>query len=144
MFLHDIVAPLTIDEAKATKTRLDPKCWKGKKIGNPKTKVKGGVRVNNCVPIEEDIGPDKNDPWEQGWRANPATAYNPYEQGTPEYAQWEEGQAERQAQPNHYDESVAEATGDVKFDKMLKGITGKKEIAKQNADPLSTRVDSDF
>ena len=34
------------------KTRLDPKCWKGKKIGNPKTKVKGGVRVNNCVPKE--------------------------------------------------------------------------------------------
>ena len=42
-----------VEEAKATKTRLDPKCWKGKKIGNPKTKVKGGVRVNNCVPIEE-------------------------------------------------------------------------------------------
>ena len=35
------------DEAKQ---RLDPKCWKGKKIGNPKTKMKGGVRVNNCVP----------------------------------------------------------------------------------------------
>ena len=35
------------------KTRLDPKCWKGKKIGNPKTKMKGGVRVNNCVPAEE-------------------------------------------------------------------------------------------
>jgi hypothetical protein len=34
------------------KTRLDPKCWSGKKIGNPKTKVKGGVRVNNCVPAE--------------------------------------------------------------------------------------------
>jgi hypothetical protein len=32
------------------KVRLDPKCWKGKKIGNPKTKIKGGVRVNNCVP----------------------------------------------------------------------------------------------
>jgi hypothetical protein len=42
-----------VDEAKATKTRLDPKCWSGKKIGNPKTKVKGGVRVNNCVPVEE-------------------------------------------------------------------------------------------
>ena len=41
-------------EAKATKTRLDPKCWSGKKIGNPKTKVKGGVRVNNCVPMEEE------------------------------------------------------------------------------------------
>jgi len=35
------------------KTRLDPKCWTGKKIGNPKTKMKGGVRVNNCVPVEE-------------------------------------------------------------------------------------------
>jgi hypothetical protein len=32
------------------KVRLDPKCWTGKKIGNPKTKMKGGVRVNNCVP----------------------------------------------------------------------------------------------
>jgi hypothetical protein len=41
-----------ITEAKATSTRLDPKCWAGKKIGNPKTKVKGGVRVNNCVPAE--------------------------------------------------------------------------------------------
>jgi hypothetical protein len=34
------------------KVRLDPKCWSGKKIGNPKTKMKGGVRVNNCVPAE--------------------------------------------------------------------------------------------
>ena len=39
-----------VSEAKAVKTRLDPKCWTGKKIGNPKTKVKNGVRVNNCVP----------------------------------------------------------------------------------------------
>jgi hypothetical protein len=46
------IAPTDIPEAKATKTRLDPKCWTGKKIGNPKTKVKGGVRVNNCVPAE--------------------------------------------------------------------------------------------
>jgi Domain of unknown function (DUF6321) len=40
------------------KVRLDAKCWKGKKIGNPKTKLKGGVRVNNCVPkesIDEDL-----------------------------------------------------------------------------------------
>jgi hypothetical protein len=33
---------------KKTKQRLDPKCWKGyKKQG---TKMKDGVRVNNCVP----------------------------------------------------------------------------------------------
>jgi hypothetical protein len=35
---------------EAVKQRLDPKCWKGyKKQG---TKIKGGVRVNNCVPNE--------------------------------------------------------------------------------------------
>ena len=35
---------------EAVKQRLDPKCWKGKhKEG---TKIKGGVRVNNCVPNE--------------------------------------------------------------------------------------------
>jgi len=33
--------------------RLDPKCWKGyKKQG---TKMKGGTRVNNCVPVREDV-----------------------------------------------------------------------------------------
>jgi hypothetical protein len=46
------IAPTNMSEAQATKTRLDPKCWSGKKIGTPKTKVKGGVRVNNCVPAE--------------------------------------------------------------------------------------------
>ena len=35
---------------EAVRQRLDAKCWKGKhKEG---TKIKGGVRVNNCVPNE--------------------------------------------------------------------------------------------
>jgi hypothetical protein len=35
------------------KTRLDPKCWKGyRKAG---TKMKGDVRVNNCVPIKKKV-----------------------------------------------------------------------------------------
>lgn len=39
-------------EGVSEEQRLDPKCWKGyKKQG---TKMKGGVRVNNCVPIEEE------------------------------------------------------------------------------------------
>jgi hypothetical protein len=59
------------------------------------------------------LGPDRNDPWEQGWRATPGYDFNPYEPGTPEYAQWEDGQAERQAQPGHYDESVAEGRAGV-------------------------------
>ena len=44
--------PCNCTHLNEEKVRLDPKCWKGKKIGNPKTKVKGGVRVNNCVPAE--------------------------------------------------------------------------------------------
>jgi hypothetical protein len=36
---------------KEAGTRLDPSCWDGYKIGNPKTKIspKTGKRVNNCV-----------------------------------------------------------------------------------------------
>ena len=52
------------DVLNEEKVRLDPKCWKGKKIGNPKTKMKGGVRVNNCVPAEsvaEDFNAEYDD-----------------------------------------------------------------------------------
>jgi hypothetical protein len=38
------------DNLVEVKQRLDAKCWKGKhKEG---TKIKGGIRVNNCVPNE--------------------------------------------------------------------------------------------
>ena len=38
---------MRVDDIINEKQRLDPKCWKGyKKQG---TKMKGGVRVNNCV-----------------------------------------------------------------------------------------------
>jgi pyrimidine deaminase RibD-like protein len=49
-------------EVREVKQRLDPKCWKGKhKEG---TKIKGGIRVNNCVPNESvaetiDLGRNK-------------------------------------------------------------------------------------
>ena len=44
---HESVEEQELDEAKQ---RLDPKCWTGyHKAG---TKMKGGVRVNNCVPNE--------------------------------------------------------------------------------------------
>ena len=53
------------------KQRLDPKCWTGyKKQG---TKMKGGVRVNNCVPVEEgamsDMDADKKDKQYKGTQA---------------------------------------------------------------------------
>jgi hypothetical protein len=47
------------------KQRIDPKCWKGKhKEG---TKIKGGVRVNNCVPNEgrASIGYMLEEIWQQ-------------------------------------------------------------------------------
>ena len=67
----------------------------------------------SAEPGRKRIGPDRNDPWEQGWRANPARAENPYQPGTKEHAQWEDGQAERRAQPRHYDEGVAEGRAGV-------------------------------
>ena len=46
MRIHEILT-------EAVKQRLDPKCWKGyKKQG---TKVKGGVRVNNCVKEDQEL-----------------------------------------------------------------------------------------
>jgi len=66
MNLFDIVAPMTVEEAKASSQRLDPKCWHNKKIGKPATKVKNGVRVNNCVPkesIEEDSWSAGDNAW---------------------------------------------------------------------------------
>ena len=47
---------LEMIEAKVTKKISEkespaggPACWSNKKLGSPKTKMKGGKRVNNCV-----------------------------------------------------------------------------------------------
>lgn len=46
--VHDYMA---YEEVNEEKQRLDPKCWKGyRKAG---TKMKGGVRVNNCVKVKK-------------------------------------------------------------------------------------------
>lgn len=57
---NDLLKGLTVKKVKETnskpKQRLDAQCWKGKhKEG---TKIKGGIRVNNCVPnesVEHDV-----------------------------------------------------------------------------------------
>ena len=38
-------------------------CWDGYKIGSPKTKIssKTGKRVNNCVPVDEEVNENKFD-----------------------------------------------------------------------------------
>jgi hypothetical protein len=58
---------------------------------------------------KKNIGPDKNDPYEKGWRAGfRHNESNPYPAGSKQAAQWDRGYAEAEAQPNHYDESLAE------------------------------------
>jgi len=82
------------------KVRLDPKCWTGKKIGNPKTKVKGGVRVNNCVPAEsvaeeyELAGVDvAYDLGRRAYRERKTIKDNPYSatREARKYDEWEKG-----------------------------------------------------
>jgi hypothetical protein len=63
----------------------------------------------SAEPGKKNIGPDKNDPYEKGWRAGfRHNESNPYPAGSKQAAQWDRGYAEAEAQPNHYDESLAE------------------------------------
>jgi post-segregation antitoxin (ccd killing protein) len=52
------------------------------------------------------------DPYDQGWRTGHRPGQDetacPYKSGTAEHAQWMAGYEEARAQPNHYDEGVAE------------------------------------
>ena len=54
----------------------------------------------SAEPGRKRIGPDRNDPYEKGWRAQP-DATNPYAAGTPEHSKWQDGRDERAAQPRH-------------------------------------------
>jgi hypothetical protein len=59
-------------------------------------------------PGKKSIGPDKNDPYEKGWRAGfRQNEFNPYPAGSKEAGQWDDGYAEAEAQPRHYDEGLA-------------------------------------
>ena len=69
------------------------------------------MRISEIITeSEKRLGPDMNDPYEQGWYARPGHDFNPYERGTEQYNRWEDGHEERNAQPNHYDESIEEST----------------------------------
>ena len=51
---HEDTAPVSVEEGlkQARKNVKASKCWDGKKIGSPPTKMKGGKEVPNCVPEE--------------------------------------------------------------------------------------------
>jgi ribosome modulation factor len=71
------------------------------------------------------IGPDKNDPYEQGWRAGHRRGQDktacPYQPGTPKHAQWMDGYEEARAQPDHYNEGVTEDDVDEGWKSKLAG-----------------------
>lgn len=48
------ISPIDKKKVEEAGQRLDPSCWDGYKIGNPKTKIspRTGKRVNNCVKEE--------------------------------------------------------------------------------------------
>lgn len=55
-FTDQDIQKVRFDEVKQ---RLDPKCWKGyRKQG---TKIKDGVRVNNCVKVNEDMDEEEEE-----------------------------------------------------------------------------------
>ena len=119
------------------KVRLDPKCWTGKKIGNPKTKMKGGTRVNNCVPAESvnemdksqtPPGRDGNNDSDAGKKEYTAKATTPKKVA-------QDGEKILNKELNKK-QGVAEATGDQKFDSMMGQITGGA-TARQSVDSLN-------
>lgn len=76
----------------------------------------------SAEPEQKRLGPNENDPFEQGWKAFFRRQFdtdNPYEKGTAEYTQWLDGYREGEAQPNHYDESIGRVRG---THNILKGI----------------------
>ena len=132
------------------KVRLDPKCWTGKKIGNPKTKMKGGTRVNNCVPAESVNEMDKSQtpPGRDGSNDSDAGKKEYTATSTTPGAVAKQGgnilnKAFRDSQrvdprtgKKMNTKGVAEATGDQKFDSMMGQITGGA-TARQSVDSLN-------
>jgi hypothetical protein len=69
----------------------------------------------SAEPSKKRLGPDENDPYEKGWRAGfRQNEFNPYQKGSKEAEQWDNGYDEARSQPDHYDESVAEGQLDEK------------------------------
>jgi hypothetical protein len=56
----------TKSKSEDEERRLDKACWKGKKLGTPKTKIKGGIRVNNCVDAKGEDAEDIHKPVKPG------------------------------------------------------------------------------
>ena len=121
------------------KVRLDPKCWTGKKIGNPKTKMKGGTRVNNCVPAESVNEMDKSQtpPGRDGGESDAGKKEYTAKATTPKKVAKD---AEKILNKElNKKQGVAEATGDEKFDTMMGQIQREPKYPDSQMPPTDVK-----
>ncbi len=88
------------------------------------------------------IGPDMTNPYEQGWYAHWNDA-NPYQKGTPDYDSWAKGQDEKEAQRDHYLESIEEGATQDKINddnKKNKRIYYNRDNFIKNIDPRLSEI----
>ena len=60
--------------------------------------------ISKCDSIKENS--EKDSLWKQGWNGWFDREYNPYEKGTTEYSEWQNGFEDAEAQPDFYNESA--------------------------------------
>lgn len=113
---------LNIEEGikQARKNVGASKCWTGKKLGNPPTKMKGGKEVPNCIPEALVYGGEKKGPEDKRMTVTAADkkantkAWQKYKAGHPSY----------KAAP-HVEEGfelLEKAPPGAKFERMVKHI----------------------
>ena len=122
------------------KVRLDPKCWTGKKIGNPKTKMKGGTRVNNCVPAESVNEMDKSQtpPGRDGSTDSDAGKKEYTAKATTPKKVAKDAEKILNKELNKK-QGVAEATGDEKFDTMMGQIQREPKYPDSQMPPTDVK-----
>ena len=117
------------------KVRLDPKCWTGKRIGNPKTKVKGGVRVNNCVPAESVAESEKKGLYYNvNKRKAAGTSRDADSPKAPTAQAWKD------AAKTAKKESVAEGVRDLEYDAQSLIMKLRRDIEEKRLQPTRQAV----
>jgi uncharacterized protein YcfJ len=95
------------------------------------------AETKQTMDNEKRLGPDKNDPYEKGRKARPSVDFNPYEKGTQEYSQWQDGYDERRSQPDHYDETISRIQSRKDILAELKAIEQGSHVPDESIDETS-------
>ena len=115
---------LNIEEGikQARKNVGASKCWTGKKLGNPPTKMKGGKEVPNCVPEAVVYGGEKKEPEDK--RMTMIVTAADQKANTKAWQKYKAGHPSYKAAP-HVEEGfelLEKAPPGAKFERMVKHI----------------------